>query len=57
MNATCPQCGYPLHRDNHPHLSSVRFCRSRCIAAWAKRHGLSGWPTDVLPDGVDRRAA
>ena len=58
MNAHCPTCGYPLHRDNHPAVGLVRFCRSACVGRWFATHGHASTEiADVLPDGVERRAA
>lgn len=52
MPKFCPQCGYPLHRDNHPLLGIIRFCRRSCIRRWLTRHGLpaTGWFDTHLVD-------
>jgi hypothetical protein len=39
-NRTCPQCGYPLHRSNHPFVVAVRFCRRDCIRRWMQSRGI-----------------
>lgn len=57
MNAVCPNCGYHLHRDNHPHIGIVRFCRRSCIRTWMTRHSAAVHPSlyDVVPEQDRRR--
>ena len=52
----CPNCGYPLQRDNHPRLSVVTFCRRSCIREWLYRHGKTAheWRDNFT---FDRRTA
>ena len=60
MNAHCPSCGYPLHRDNHPVVGVVKFCRAICVRRWTLAHVAASatFMQDVLPEGVaDRRAS
>ena len=56
MNQTCPNCGYVLHRDNHPIMGIIRFCRRSCVRNWLYRHNRTA---DAWLDGdiAERRVS
>ena len=56
-NQQCPECRYPLYRQNHPYVGVVRFCRMSCVAKWHEAHGHPFFQRDEVPATGDRRRA